>query len=198
MPQYTQPLSREERRALADKEAVEKSRLAQRRECFQRYQDPGVIGRPEEGTPAFLSDSERFDRDVVSAERARRANERDVHDQFIDARRSAADRREDHRRATDEERKRAEQAHIESLRLPGRPNKNASGEQAYDIITGEYLSGDAAARAKYDDDVARWRADARAAHLDRHLNSVDYDPVSHLPRRRADLPPPPAKPAGDL
>lgn len=58
---------------MMDKETLEKARLAQRREGFHRYEDPGrVAGADGPESASYMSEPDRFVRDVAGEEKLRR------------------------------------------------------------------------------------------------------------------------------
>lgn len=64
-----QPETRADRAAKQDKTTLEKSRLAQRKEKFIRYVDPGPPTEMQAGAVGFLPDADRFHSDTAGEEK---------------------------------------------------------------------------------------------------------------------------------
>ncbi|GIQ79763.1 hypothetical protein KIPB_000458 [Kipferlia bialata] len=77
------PRTRLERKADADRDLKEKSRLSRRREDYHSYQDPGDIQHAEEGTSGYISEESRFDRDFLAEERSRVREETEAKNLFL-------------------------------------------------------------------------------------------------------------------
>ncbi|TNJ27605.1 hypothetical protein GMRT_12876 [Giardia muris] len=172
--QRTKPMTREERRALQDREYVEKLRLARRREDFQSYEDPGFIGHATEGTAAYLDEHHRFGDDLLELERERREEERRRRAEFLRARGEAANLRAQRLEEQVREAEAEKERHLARLRLKGNA-KNVSGAN-FDLLTHEY-HGEDGARAMRDEERARERAELRKRELARK-GGFGYNPLT--------------------
>merc|ERR1712072_417806 len=79
------PLGRDEKKAMNDKESIEKQRLRERREEFFHFEEPnaGV------GSVGWIPEADRFNTDSAHMEKQEQAGRREDEERFWDARRDA-------------------------------------------------------------------------------------------------------------
>lgn len=169
------PTPREERRALQDRDYMEKLRLAARREDFGRYDDPGYIGHAAEGSALYCDDHHRFGDDFLEMERRAQREKREKYNQFLQARSERLRGMDAYAQREDEARKRAEEERLAMLQARGNA-KNRSGAN-YDLVTHEYLSKEDAEAEQKEDDMIRWRAEVRRAEIARK-GGYGYNPLT--------------------
>lgn len=185
--QRIKPQTREQRRALQDRDYLEKLRLANRKEGYQAYQDPGFINHASPKSALYVDEHSRFGGDFLREERERVAEERRRKDAFLRARQTKAEERalvvEGHMADIAED----ERQRMAALQERGN-RKNESGAN-FNLLTHAYNSGEDAQRAVVEDDFVRWRAEERRAELCRR-GGYGYNPltgeyaidISHKPK----------------
>ena len=92
-----EPLGRAGKVGRGGRETVEKARLAQRVEGYERYEDPGRLTEFVDGAAGHAPESERFDKDFSVVEAHQREKERQMHNAILDARRQERLDREEER-----------------------------------------------------------------------------------------------------
>jgi hypothetical protein len=177
------PRTRQTRRALSDREHIEKERLKARREGFRQYEDPGDFLVPDAAAGGiFQRDKDRFAcTDAATVQRQTRDAERLRRDQDLErkrlesiAREAAMQQRNDDEIRREEER----QARLRSTGLKAR--RNAPG-MPYDLIAMTYQGGPVAESMRVRDEQAMEKATQRAKHLQQRGRSTGFDPISGLP-----------------
>merc|ERR1711934_388391 len=93
------PLGRDEKKAMNDKESIEKQRLRERREEYFHFEEPlsraqGGVGAAQPHSVGWIPEADRFNTDSAFAEQQER---RKGDERFWDARRDASVRREEQR-----------------------------------------------------------------------------------------------------
>jgi hypothetical protein len=92
-----EPQGRMGKQGRGGRETIEKQRLAQRVEGFERYEDPGKLTEFEHSASGHAPESERFDKDFSVVERHTREKDRQRHSAIIGARRQERLDREEER-----------------------------------------------------------------------------------------------------
>merc|ERR1711977_799559 len=88
------PLGRDEKKAMNDKESIEKQRLRERREEYFHFEEPlsrdqGGVGAAGPGTVGWIPEADRFQTDSALAEKMDQQRQRQNEERFWDARRDA-------------------------------------------------------------------------------------------------------------
>merc|ERR1711988_724310 len=96
------PLGREEKKAMNDKESIEKQRLRERREEYFHFEEPiqrneGGVSAAGKGTVGWIPEADRFNTDSAYAEKMEQKKRREEEERFWDARREANVHREETR-----------------------------------------------------------------------------------------------------
>eukprot|EP00658_Telonema_sp_P-2_P063650 TRINITY_DN5240_c0_g1_i16.p1 TRINITY_DN5240_c0_g1~~TRINITY_DN5240_c0_g1_i16.p1 ORF type:complete len:242 (-),score=84.25 TRINITY_DN5240_c0_g1_i16:192-872(-) len=175
------PVGREERKAANDKESIEKQRLRDRREEFFAFEEPvpraeGGVSASVPGSVGWIPESDRFNTDSAYMLRAHQEGERQVTEDFYDARREATVRREEERweRMETEESKNAE---IDANCAESRSRKNA-GSAPFDLLTLQYHDTPAGENLASLDQGARERQFARSSQMYDNANRSGFNPVT--------------------
>merc|ERR1711939_933145 len=84
------PLGRDEKKAMNDKESIEKQRLRERREEFFHFEEPnardaGGVSAAGPGTVGWVPESDRFNKDSAHAEKMAQKERREAEENFWDA-----------------------------------------------------------------------------------------------------------------
>lgn len=151
------PAGRAGQSGKAGREQIEKIRLAQRREGFERYEDPGRLTEFEAGAGGFAPEADRFDKDFSVVEKVHRDNQRAHHSAIIDARRQERLDREEERWQITEEARRLEHERSIALQKTDKAKANRSS-LPYDPLTLMYNDGHDGQRLKYYDDKTKVNA----------------------------------------
>lgn len=182
--------TREERRALNDKVALEKNRIKQRvghEARMQRENAPDSsagLTSCIDGGAGYMADADRFHTDTVGEEYQRRRQEIEKRNRAIEFRRNQASNREEDRWKKIDEKKAQEKEYWDNVRAEGKKDEKNHSKVAYNITTLEYHSDDKGRVQKYQDDMVRYRADARTKHLvDKGDSRATYDIISGGQRR---------------
>ncbi len=182
------PRSRDQRNITSDRDAIERARLETRRDGFRRGPDDEYANplKPNDGSVAYINESERFYRDVAEEERREREARAERRDRVLAERRSETVRAEEERwRKFEEEKERESEkwaAKRENVHL-GRSNNNSV---PYNPITLSYGDGPEAERLRYMDQSAEYRAALRSKMLYEKANT--YNPVTGEDVREIDVP----------
>ncbi|KAG9390097.1 flagellar associated protein [Carpediemonas membranifera] len=187
-----QPRTREERRALANVDEVQKVRLAQRREGFASYENPGNIAKPSTRDPGYIDEADRFNTDVQELIHEDQYAKKVKNEAVLSRKRAVEADRLEAVKQRNEESMRADEERLDFLVSADYGRKNRSGA-AYDPITLDYGDGKDGERLKFEDDSAVWRAQMRARSLDQRGNS-QFNPITGKERRVPDVAPKPFKP----
>ena len=184
-----QPETRADRAAKQDKTTLEKSRLAQRREKFIRYEDMGPPTELQQGAVGFLSDAERFHTDTAGEEKGVRDQMLRRREDKYELKRNRFLDREEGRWNTMEQERSQEQTKLEIQQNSSKGTRNHSGV-AYDCITLEYHATPAGAQQNFEDQMSKYRAGVRTEKLHRYGSGDGYNPITGeeitplaLPRR---------------
>merc|ERR1711988_1861422 len=95
-------LGRDEKKAMNDKESIEKQRLRERREEYFHFEEPvprneGGVSASVPHTVGWVPEADRFNTDSAYAEKMAQKQRREEEERFWDARRDANVRREETR-----------------------------------------------------------------------------------------------------
>ena len=187
------PAGRSQQAGKAGREQIEKIRLAQRREGFERYEDPGRLTEFEAGCGGFAPEADRFDKDFAVVEKVNRENMRQQHGAIIDARRQERLDREEERWQITEEARRLETERSFALQKTDKAKANKSS-LPYDPLTLMYNDGNDGQRLKFYDDKTKHRAALRAQNMQQHDMSTPYNPITGLPQQKVAVPDRPMAP----
>jgi hypothetical protein len=178
------PRSREMKRALNDKESLEKTRLANRKGGHFKAEPfvPGVgsasLTRMEHGAPGYCPESDRFDTDSAAAEKLIR-DARIIHDQEINdkKRMKAVEREEERWRYMDEKAKYDEERFLflRDYTDKGKPNLSSV---PYNPITLKYNDSKDGMLLKHADDSIKYRAAVRAKNLQSKMTADGYNKIT--------------------
>ena len=172
-----QPETRADRASKSDKTTLEKSRLLQRREKFQRYEDIGEPTVPTAKAVGFMADAERFHSDTVGEEKGVRdaaIQRREL--KFENQRNKFLDREESRWNSMEQERE-TEQAKLQVLQNSSKGTRNHSSV-AYDAITLEYHATPAGRQQQFEDNMTKYRAGIRTEKLHRYGSGDGYNPIT--------------------
>ena len=196
------PRTRQQRLAKMDKESLEKGRLQNRYggAYAKQTRNQDFPGRHDSHTSCapsgagFLADSDRFTTggsDIAS-------EFKNEHDHAImrseavrDNRRDAAVGREETRWARIEAHAQSEKEKWERYRADGSKAKRNAGSVPFDLVTLNYVPGQAGAQLRAHDQVVRYRSAARAQNLQHRMNSAGYNPVTGADQPEFVMPPKP-------
>jgi hypothetical protein len=163
--------TRNERYALKDKVALEKSRLNQRSGWQARLHQ---MNAPEhtsgltscrENDAGYLSNSDRFHSDVAGEELEVRIHEMDKRHRALDYKKNQQLTREEERWKKMEEYSKQDDEYWQKVRDEGIKAKKNQSKVAYDITTLIYNNNVSGEDQKYVDDMVRYRAQARTRNL---------------------------------
>lgn len=171
------PRKRSERRAVLDKESLEKARLAQRVGGFERYEDPGSVAGSAAGAASagYMPESERFITDVAGEAKLQREEAAARKAAAILRRREESRQREELRWKRMDEAKKEEEDRVRRMREDGGKAAKNVGSMPYDFVTLQYRKGEEGERLKYQDDRVKYRAAMRAQHLHALSSGQKYD-----------------------
>merc|ERR1712093_144892 len=175
------PLGRDEKKAMNDKESIEKQRLRERREEFFHFEEPnaraaGGVSAAGVGSVGWIPEADRFNTDSAHMEKQEQAGRREDEERFWDARRDANVRREEQRWEKMESQE-AHQMAIDESCKESRSRKNA-GSIPYDVLTLRYHDTDDGNALLQADAHARERAAARSHTMYDNSNRTGYNPVT--------------------
>mmetsp|Transcript_6894 Transcript_6894/g.16429 ORF Transcript_6894/g.16429 Transcript_6894/m.16429 type:complete len:225 (-) Transcript_6894:71-745(-) len=186
------PRTRQQRRQLADKETLEKSRLRERTGGYHKYIDYGKgLTSQQPGSAGYIPEADRFHTDVAGEEKLLRDARVARGEQIISARREANAAREGERWARIDAAARNEAERWDEIRETGERAKRNKSSVPYNPLTLEYHESHEGLKLRYADDLVRYRAAQRAYTLQSHDVSTDYNPISGGALAK---PTPPARP----
>lgn len=168
------PLTRDERRALKDKVALEKDRLMKRTgpqgKMYRANAPKTSMGLtvPEPDSAGYLSNADRFHTDVSGEEYLRRRAKLDHHNQQLATRRVERAQREEDRWNTIERNKFQEDTYWAQQREAGEKSRKNKSSVPYDAVTLTYSNGIHGEELRYHDDNIRYRAAVRSRNLQRN------------------------------
>merc|ERR1711939_1201226 len=175
------PLGRDEKKAMNDKESIEKQRLRERREEYFHFEEPiarknGGVSAMAPGTVGWVPEADRFNTDSAYAEKMDQKGRREAEEHFWDARREANVRREESRwdKMEGEEKR---QMQIDENCQEARSKKNA-GSIPYDPVTLRYHDTDDGNALLAADAAARERQKARSETMYDNSNRSGYNPLT--------------------
>ncbi|KAK9867685.1 hypothetical protein WJX84_003063 [Apatococcus fuscideae] len=133
---------------------------------------------PDAGSPSYLQDNSRFDRDFIAAERTRK-DELHRHDEARwDRVRGEAQARELIRQAAEE----AVDAHERYLQPTGGARSNQSGG-SFDILTLQYHNTPSGHQLQQEDEAKKNRAVQRSVFINRKQHPLPYDIITNQPHK---------------
>ena len=182
-----QPETRADRASKSDKTTLEKGRLLQRREKFQRYEDVGVVTVPVPEALSFMSDADRFHTDTVGEEKGVRDQIIQRREQKFENKRNTFLDREESRRNQMEQERINEQRTLETMQNSSKGTRNHSSV-AYDAVTLEYHATPAGQQQKFEDDMSRYRAGVRTEKLHRYGSGDGFNPITGAQLQPLNLP----------
>jgi len=184
------PRTRYERRAVLDKESLEKSRLAERREGHQRFQADYKVTGDTEGAPGFITEADRFYTDTAGMEKMKRDVDLQSKQQNYMNKRSQATDREDKRWRQIEESKKVDEERWDQLREDGSKARRNNSSVPYNPLTLHYNDGKDGDRLRWQDDDIKYRAALRADNLNKH-DTAGYNPINGENSYQINVPPQP-------
>jgi len=184
------PRTRHERRAVLDKESLEKSRLAERREGHQRFEAHYKVTGDTEGAPGYITEADRFYTDTAGTEKMKRDEYLRAKEMNYVNRRNQATEREDRRWKHMEEQKQAEEERWNQLREDGSKARRNNSSVPYNPLTLRYNDGKDGERLRYADAEIKHRAALRAENLHKH-DSAGYNPINGENSYKIVVPPQP-------
>merc|ERR1712205_136489 len=175
------PLGRDEKKAMNDKESIEKQRLRERREEYFHFEEPnarkaGGVSAAGVGTVGWIPEAARFNTDSAHSEKMAQAERRQEEERFWDARREANVHREEKRWEQMEQAEEHQMAIDESMK-EARSRKNA-GSIPYDLLTLRYHDTDDGNKLLETDAHARERQHGRMCQMYDNSNKSGYNPVT--------------------
>ena len=182
-----QPETRADRASKSDKTTLEKGRLLQRREKFQRYEDVGVVTVPVPEALSFMSDADRFHTDTVGEEKGVRDQIIQRREQKFENKRNTFLDREESRWNQMEQERINEQRTLETMQNSSKGTRNHSSV-AYDAVTLEYHATPAGQQQKFEDDMSRYRAGVRTEKLHRYGSGDGFNPITGAQLQPLNLP----------
>merc|ERR1711959_220888 len=175
------PLGRDEKKAMNDKESIEKQRLRERREEYFHFEEPnarkaGGVSAAGVGTVGWIPEAERFNTDSAHSEKVAQNERRQAEEKFWDARREASVHREEQRWEQMEQAEEHQMSIDENMK-EARSRKNA-GSIPYDLLTLRYHDTDDGQALHEADAHARSRQQARSHQMYDNSNKSGYNPVT--------------------
>jgi len=169
--------NRNDRKAASDKEGLEKSRLAERKEGFQRWQDPGRVTEVSETGLGYAPASARYMTGAASELKAQRDaviddRERKYHRARLINLQKEEDRWQSVMQKYEKEARREERA-AESSK-----GSHNHASVAYDTITLEYFPTEQGQKQKFEDDLLKYRAGVRTETLHRRGAGHGFNPIT--------------------
>ena len=187
------PRSRQDRRNSMDKETLEKSRLAKRREGFHHYEDLGMVTVPTPDAVGYIDETERFQKDFAHHERDRRQMVYRQQEQLISKKKENSTQKEEDRWAAIEDSFLEDEAKYERFRKEGKKAKRNAQSVPYNPITLGYHNSLGGEELRNQDEHIRYRAATRAQHLLARMSFTPYDPITGENKERKAMPPAPRK-----
>jgi hypothetical protein len=187
------PRSRQDRRNSMDKETLEKSRLAQRREGYHHYEDLGMVTVPTPDAVGYIDETERFQKDFAHHERDRRQMVYRQQERLISHKKEQATAKEEERWGKIEDQFLEEEALYEKYRKDGKKAKRNAQSVPYNPITLGYHNSLGGEQLRNQDEHIRYRAATRAANLLERMSFTPYDPITGEDKEKISMPEPPRK-----
>ncbi|CAK4441610.1 unnamed protein product [Aphanomyces euteiches] len=184
-----QARTRDERKAVRDKETWEKDRLRARKEGFVRI-DTSISGSAmtvqAAGSQGYMSDADRFHTDVAGEEKVLRESRIARHQMTYDTRRRSNQLREEHRWQAMDAKAAEDKARWDHLRQDGGKARRNKSSCEFNPITLKYNDGKDGERLRQADSEIRHGASLRAANLQYNssragINPITGDPVPRVP-----------------
>mgnify|MGYP006083063393 CR=1 FL=1 len=185
------PRSRQDRRNSMDKETLEKSRLAKRREGFHHYEDLGMVTVPTPDAVGYIDETERFQKDFAHHERDRRQMVYRQQEQLISNKKEKQTAKEEQRWGNIEDQFLQEEQKYERYRKEGKKAKRNAQSVPYNPITLGYHNSLGGEELRNQDEHIRYRAATRAAHLLERMSFTPYDPITGEDKAKKVMPAPP-------
>eukprot|EP00762_Andalucia_godoyi_P002387 ANDGO_02701.mRNA.1 hypothetical protein SPRG_13152 len=176
------PRPREERRALSNKDLLEKQRLANRREGFSRYHaSTQPIMVPDAVAAGYLPDADRFHSDTAGEEKRRREAQLQKKQVQMDATRQGRVQKEEDRWKRMDMNEKEEQHRWDSLRGT---SKNNISSVSYDVVSMKYHENESGQRLVKEEEMLKYKAAVRAQRL-YEKSSSQVDPITgqQVPQR---------------
>jgi len=175
------PLGRDEKKAMNDKESIEKQRLRERREEFFHFEEPndraeGGVSAAGVGSVGWIPEADRFNTDSAYMEKLEQARRREAEEKFYDARRDASVVREEARWEKMESQEQHQMAIDENCK-ESRSRKNA-GSIPYDVLTLRYHDTDEGNALLEADAHARERQQQRSHLMYDNSNRSGFNPLT--------------------
>ncbi|RHY15912.1 hypothetical protein DYB36_009719 [Aphanomyces astaci] len=184
-----QARTRDERKAVRDKETWEKDRLRARKEGYIRV-DTSISGSAmtvqAAGSQGYMSDADRFHTDVAGEEKVVRESRIAKHQMSYDTRRRDNQVREDQRWKAMDEKATEEKKRWDHLRDDGGKARRNKSSCQFNPITLKYNDGKDGERLKQADTEIRHRASVRAANLQFNSSRGGINPITGDPIKRVD------------
>ena len=179
------PKTRQERRNLKDKVALEKSRINSRVGFAARMHQANapatsaMLTQFEKGGAGYISNSDRFHTDTAGEARQERQEVHRREMEAIDYKRNKVITREEQRWKMHDDKCRLDDEKQEMIRNMGVKAKKNKSAVSYDITTTEYNQDVDGLEQKHKDDMVRYRAARRTHHLSIASDTrVDYNIIS--------------------
>lgn len=195
------PRTREERRNLTDKVALEKSRLNQRVGYAARIHQANAPMHTSEltscvtGGAGYLSNADRFHTDTAGEEYQRRMQQIEKQKRIDEFKRNQVFQRDEERFRISQEAKIKEEEYWQKLRDDGLKAKKNQSMTSYDILSLEYNPTIHGEYQKYKDDMIKYRAILRAKALVENGDTrVPYNIINGTSRHAIEVPPVVQKP----
>mmetsp|Transcript_22452 Transcript_22452/g.75513 ORF Transcript_22452/g.75513 Transcript_22452/m.75513 type:complete len:212 (-) Transcript_22452:220-855(-) len=171
-----QPKTRAQRGQTRDE--LEKARLEQRTGGFTRYENPADVLIQPPTSLAYATDADRFNRDTAGMEKLKRDEEHTRKELMFYGRRTARAEREEQRWSAAQEEHEREERKLHHAREAGSMWKANKGSMPYDVISMKYHEDTSGQQLRYSDDMTRFRASHRAAHLHSKDNATGFNPIT--------------------
>lgn len=191
------PMTREERRAMKDKGALEKERLMKRTgpeaRMYRANAPTTPLGLlvPEPSAAGFLSDADRFHTDVSGEEYLARQAKLERKQHALAARRVERLQRDEERWTDFERQKEADETYWSQQRDRGDKARKNSSSVPYDAINLTYSMGIHGDELRHRDDHIKYRAALRSRNLQINgdtragyniINGIEAPPLNVPPR----------------
>lgn len=172
--QQVAPRTRQEKIETRDRDTIEKTRLAARREHFERHEIVNDLVKPVDGTSIGIDDVDRFNRDICRDQKLEW--QRKQEQTWARARRCQQEQQE-YERAI--ERRREEEA-AELAKLSEHMSSHDFNAESvnYDPITGSIPENARGQTQRETDSQRALKREARARRIQHNANSTEYDPIT--------------------
>ena len=178
------PRSRAGRRAVCDKESLEKERLSQRKEGFVRI-DPSVAGHAmtefHSSAPGFMADADRFHTDAAGEARLERMVDSSRRQKIVEQKRYDGLVKDEARWEALEQQRTAEEDKHNRWRAEGVKSQRNASSVPFDPITLEYYKTTAGNQLRNQDDRIKQRAHLRSENLHNHSHRSGINPITGEP-----------------